>query len=197
MNGDDPLWMVYLAGCLVLVGSALVARRMPIKRAALMAAAWIAILGAGTLLFAFGPEIGKAFGLLQARLRPEIGTVSNGSLIVPMGEDGHFWVRAKVNGVSVRFLIDSGATMTALSSAAVRDAGIAEEPGFGRAIDTANGVVVARRIHIGSLVLGPIERSDLAALTATEFGRTNVLGMNFLSTLSSWKAEDGKLTLRP
>ncbi len=41
-------------------------------------------------------------------------TVAGGVTRVPIGRDGHFWLRARVNGTPARFLVDTGATVTAL-----------------------------------------------------------------------------------
>jgi len=198
VRGDDTLDMTYLAGCLILVGSSLLARRLNFRQTARMALAWVAIFAVGFGFFVFRDDFMIMVRQVRARIDPETGTVRGGALAIPMADDGHFWVRARVDGTDVRFLIDSGATTTALSPEIVRAAGIAlDEGGFGQAIGTANGVVVARRLRIGTLRVGPIERRDLAAVTAPQFGDMNVLGMNFLSTLSSWGVEGRTLMLRP
>ena len=124
--------------------------------------------------------------------------VAGETLRIPMAGDGHFWVRASVNGVEARFLIDSGATTTALSEAVARDAGVPlGGGGFGAAIQTASGMVMARRVRIDHLKVGPIERRDFAAMSAPEFGELNVLGMNFLTSLSAWGVEGRTLVLTP
>ncbi len=46
MNDDPALTAVYIAGCLVLVGSSLVARRLPLKEWVRMSLAWVAIFAA-------------------------------------------------------------------------------------------------------------------------------------------------------
>lgn len=47
------------------------------------------------------------------------------SLHIRMDPDGHFWARGEINGTPARFLIDSGATITALSDDVAREAGLA------------------------------------------------------------------------
>ena len=117
---------------------------------------------------------------------------------IQMSEDGHFWVDAQVNGRGVRFMIDSGATTTAMSRSAAVAAGIAiDESGFPVSISTANGTVEARRARMERLALGSIQADDLAVVVAEEFGDTNVLGMNFLSQLESWRVEGRFLILQP
>lgn len=195
MNGDQTLQAVAATMCLVLVGSSLIARRLPLGQTVRMALGWLAIFAVCLLIYSFW---GEAKGRVLSVLQPDVGQVRGETLMLAKGDGGHYWVRADVNGVETRFLIDSGATTTALSLAAARAAGIdPSQDGFGTPINTANGMVMARRVRIEELQVGPIRRSDIAAITASEFGGTNVLGMNFLNSLSGWGVEDGKLVLRP
>lgn len=195
MNGDQALQAVAAAMCLVLVGSSLLARRLPIGQTLRMALGWIAIFAVCLLIYSFRNEV---TGRLQSVLRPETGRIDGETLVLAKGGDGHYWVRGDVNGVETRFLIDSGATTTALSLSTARSAGIdPAQDSFGTPINTANGMVMARRVRIGELRIGPIRRHDVAAITAQEFGGTNVLGMNFLNSLSGWGVENGELILRP
>ncbi|PTD24471.1 TIGR02281 family clan AA aspartic protease [Sphingomonas fennica] len=195
MNGDQALQMVAAAMCLVLVGSAFVARRVPLGQAAKMALGWLAIFALLLLAFSFKDDIGDR---LRFAIHPDRGTVVGETLRIPMGDDGHFWVRGSVNGVETRFLVDSGATTTALSAAAASAAGIdpADDP-FGTPVATANGTVMARRVRIADLRIGPIRRADVRATTAAEFADMNVLGMNFLNSLSGWGVEGRTLVLKP
>jgi aspartyl protease family protein len=64
-------------------------------------------------------------------------------------------------------------------------------------VDTANGSVEAKRGRIESLRVGPIQRSDFPVLVSDSFGDTNVVGMNFLSTLQSWRVDGNILILNP
>ena len=96
----------------------------------------------------------------------------------------------------VRFLIDSGATTTSISGAAARRAGIEPSGGFGTMVQTANGIVMVQRGRAASLKVGEIERSDVAVHISDGFGETNVIGMNFLSTLRGWSVEGRTLVLR-
>jgi aspartyl protease family protein len=198
MSEDQTLNLVWAVGALIIVASALAARRVPFAKAWKMALAWVAIFGAVFLLFAFRDDFSLVGQRLRAAIDPEAGVTSGETLRIPMSDDGHFWVRASVNGVEQRFLIDSGATTVVLSGKAVRAADIAtDEDDFASIVNTANGAVAANRVTIDRLVVGPIARTKLAAITAPEFGNMNVLGMNFLSTLSGWGVEGRTLVLKP
>lgn len=198
MSGDQTANLIYLLLLLMLVASSLTLRRLPAKRVVKMAAIWIAIFGFLFIAIAFFDDLRIGAKRLMLAADPEAGAVSGETLRIPMSGDGHFWVRASVNGVEARFLIDSGATTTALSGQTARAAGVPlGGGGFGAAIQTASGMVMARRVRIERLKVGPIERSDFAAISAPEFGEMNVLGMNFLSSLSAWGVDGRTLVLTP
>lgn len=196
MTGDQTAQLVYALGCIVLVGSALLARRLEFGQVARMALAWMAIFAVGFAIFAFRQDISTLGGRLWNAVDPSAGTVVGQTLRVPMDSDGHFWVRGEVDGVSARFLVDSGATTTALSSRTIAAANIAPDGGFPVVINTANGAISAQRVRVGTLKIGPIIRDDFAAISAAEFGDTNILGMNFLSSLAGWGVEQNTLILR-
>jgi len=193
---EDVVNLIWALGALILVASALAAGRVPFARAWRMALLWLVIFGAIVLLFAFRDDFGVVGQRLRLAIDPEAGEVSGETLRIPMNEDGHYWVRATVDGVEGRFLVDSGATTMVLSDDLVRATGL-EPAHFPTIIRTANGEVSARRVRIARLSVGPILREDITAVTAPEFGDVNVIGMNFLSTLSGWGVENGTLVLKP
>ncbi|NNM75413.1 TIGR02281 family clan AA aspartic protease [Sphingomonas sp. ID1715] len=198
MNDGQAAQLIGTALMLVLVGSSLLARRLPLGQAARMAAGWVLIFAALLVGYSYREELSAVAQRVGGDVLGERGQTIGGSLRVPMAPDGHFWVRARVNGTSVRFLIDSGATTTALSSDTARDAGVAvNSGGFPVLINTANGPVEARRARVERLSVGPIVATDLAVVVAPAFGDTNVLGMNFLSSLRSWRVEGQSLVLEP
>lgn len=196
-GGDQAVHFIYLIGCLVLVGSALLVRRMPLAQGLKMFVGWVLIFGAAFIGFTLKDE----FAALGDRLMVEarggvVQETKGGEIRIRQSPDGHFWVNAEVNGQSVRFLVDSGATTTSLSRAAAQRAGIAPTKGFGAIVRTANGVVTVDRGRAETLKVGPIERRDLAVHISEAFGDMNVLGMNFLSSLTGWSVEGRTLVLR-
>jgi aspartyl protease family protein len=117
---------------------------------------------------------------------------------IRMAADGHFWARASVNGVERRMLIDSGATLTALSADTAQAAGLEINAQlFPVVLQTANGAVTAKTSNVPELRLGDIVAHDLPVVVSPAFGKTNVLGMNFLSMLKSWHVENRTLVLVP
>lgn len=133
---------------------------------------------------------------------PQIGlpeqVVSGGETHIPLSPDGHYWVRASVNGVEGNFMIDTGATLTAISAPLAERAGL--EPRRGSIpilLGTANGTVQAHVTTIDSLELGNIRATGTDAAVAESFGDFNVIGMNVLARLDEWRVKDGTLILVP
>jgi aspartyl protease family protein len=145
----------------------------------------------------------------QAPYRPQLGRVaerlgldpqevSGGEVRIRMAADGHFWADATINGVRRRMLIDSGATVTAISEATAAAAAVksASMP-VPVVLQTANGMVPAKAGSVGELRLGNIVARDLKVVVSPAFGDMEVIGMNFLSKLASWRVEGRTLILVP
>jgi aspartyl protease family protein len=142
----------------------------------------------------FQPELSR----LTSSLGLDDQEVAGKELHVKMAPDGHFWVLASINGVKTRMLIDSGATVTAVSEATAHSARI----DTGRTIApvvlrTANGVATAETGSIDELRIGNIVARNLKVVSAPGLGSLDVLGMNFLSKLQSWRVEGRMLILVP
>lgn len=189
--------MLYVTlGVVVLV--LIVARRIPIVRGIVNLAMTLALV---TLLFVavdqrrqFDPYVGKVARFLKIEDQQVVG----GEVRIRMSPDGHFWARATIDGVSRRLLIDSGATITAISAATADEAGIKARVGVMPVVlQTANGAIAAKTGTIATLHLGAIVARDLQVVVSPAFGDTNVLGMNFLSRLASWRVEENTLILVP
>jgi aspartyl protease family protein len=117
---------------------------------------------------------------------------------IRMSGDGHFWARAKLNGVERRMLIDSGATMTTMSPRTAAAAGVEAKAGLAPILlRTANGVTKAETGTLDEMRLGPITARDLKIVVAPGLGDVDVIGMNFLSKLRSWRVEGRTLVLVP
>jgi aspartyl protease family protein len=198
VSGDDTAQLTAAVLMLVLVGSSLLARRLPLGQATRMAAAWVAIFGIIFVGYSYREELAGVGRRVSGNLFAGGGQTVGSTLRVPMAEDGHFWVTAQVNGTELRFLVDSGATTTALSPDAARAARIeVDESGFPVMLETADGTTQARRARIERLNVGPIRTSELGVLVSPGLGSTNLLGMNFLSSLASWRVEGRTLVLVP
>ena len=193
MTNDLMLGGVYILMAIMLVLGSLMARREPIAKLLTMAIAWIVIFAAGFVLFTFRDD----FGYLAQRLKAEaIGSpVTEGPVTrIPMAIDGHFWVKARLNGRDVKFLVDSGATMTTIDRNTANAAGVAVSPRADEFVRTGNGIIRVSSGRADDLSIGNIARRDVG-LQVADNDDLNVLGMNYLSTLSRWGVEGRWLIL--
>ena len=124
--------------------------------------------------------------------------VSGKELRVTMSGDGHFWAVASINGVPRRMLIDSGATVSAISLDTAREAHVDVGTGLAPVIlQTANGAAQAETGEVDEIRVGNIVARNLRIVTGPGLGNLDVLGMNFLSRLQSWRVEGRTLVLVP
>jgi aspartyl protease family protein len=144
MTNDLMLGGVYILMAMMLVLGALMSRREPMAKLVTMAMAWVVIFAAGFVLFTFRDD----FGYLAERLKAEaLGSpVTEGAVTrIPMAIDGHFWVHAKLNGQNVKFLVDSGATMTTIDRQTAKEAGVKVSPRADEFVRTGNGIIRVAR----------------------------------------------------
>lgn len=147
--------------------------------------------------------------LQQAPYQPELARftdrlglddqqIAGKELRVRLSPDGHFWVVASINGVKRRMLIDSGATVTAISPSTARAAGVDSGTGLAPVVlQTANGAAPAQTGKVNEIRVGNIVARNLRIVTSPGLGELDVLGMNFLSKLQSWRVEGRTLILVP
>ena len=197
-EGDQAVHLLYLFGVLVLVASALLVRRIPIGQGLKMFAAWVLIFAAAFIIFTMKNDFIALWERVVLETRGGVIQEQAGeTLRIRLSPDGHFWADAEVNGEPVRFLIDSGATTTSLSSAVAERTGIRISRGLPAMVQTANGIVAVQRGRADTIKVGTIERKDLPVHVSESFGDMNVIGMNFLSTLRGWRVEGRVLVLEP
>jgi aspartyl protease family protein len=193
ITNDLMLGGVYILMAIMLVLGSIMARREPLAKMVTVALAWIVIFAAGFVLFTFRDD----FGYLAQRLKAEaIGTpVTEGpETRIPMAIDGHFWVHARLNGREVKFLVDSGATMTTIGRQTANDAGVKVSPRADEYVRTGNGIIRVSSGRADELTVGSIVRNDVG-LQIADNDDLNVLGMNYLSTLRRWGVEGRWLIL--
>lgn len=120
MNGDQALSFLYLVGVLLLVSSALLVRRIPIGQGLKMFAGWVLVFLAAFVAFTLKDDFMALGKRVLAESRGEGQAVAVGrELRIRKAMDGHFWVNGELNGHKVRFLVDSGATVTSIDRKSV------------------------------------------------------------------------------
>ncbi|HTI31401.1 MAG TPA: TIGR02281 family clan AA aspartic protease [Sphingomonas sp.] len=197
MTSDQTAGLITGVMCLTLAVSSLAARRLPLGRTLKMALAWVAIFAGVYVLMLFrgtGAEIWSRAKVDMLGMAPGI---SGSAVRVAARSDGHFYVQGKINGYPTEFMVDSGATETAISSEVARAAGIKDDGMPAMPISTANGMALAKTARIERLEIGSIVQANARTTIGDSLGDTNLLGMSFLSQLKSWRVEGNTLILQP
>ncbi|WP_448664516.1 TIGR02281 family clan AA aspartic protease [Sphingomonas sp. CJ20] len=197
MNTWSAMDGIWLVAVLVLAVSALSARRLSLGFVARSLLIWAAIILAVVVAVAHRHDLKAAFARVSETLGLDEQQVQGETVRIKMGPDGHFWAQVTINDTPVRLLIDSGATVTALSKRTAKAAGVKVSGELPAIIETANGSIAAQRGTIETLAIGPLKTTDLGVVVSENFGDMDVLGMNFLSRLHSWRVENGVLVLEP
>lgn len=134
-----------------------------------------------------------------ARLSPDDESIDQAYARVTLraGRGGHFHADAHLNGLSMPVLIDTGASVVALTYDDGRRLGvIAPGDRWDMKVQTANGVARAKRVTLDSVRVGGIIVRNVAAVVTDEGAMTtNLLGMSFLNRLGRFEMRDGRLVM--
>jgi aspartyl protease family protein len=152
-----------------------------------------------TALTPFAGETVQEFEARKAGRRLEKPEVELGGVVTLLADRrGHFLAEASVDGRRLRMMVDTGASVVALSHEDAASAGFQVAPAdFTVPVHTANGATRAAPIRIAEIRIGDIVVRDVPAVVARP-GALNVslLGMTFLKRLGGFEIAQGRLTLR-
>ncbi|MCR6659815.1 MAG: TIGR02281 family clan AA aspartic protease [Asticcacaulis sp.] len=117
---------------------------------------------------------------------------------IPKAKDGHFWANATVNTRAVRFLVDTGATVVALTPADAQRLGFdAKSLTYDREVTTANGKTYAATVNLSVVGIGQSTVRNVDAMVVKDGLTTSLLGMSYLGRLSRFEATPSSLILHP
>lgn len=126
------------------------------------------------------------------------GHAANGDIVLPMGPGGHFGGQGTINGKTVQFLVDTGATTIALSQREANRIGLDWQRGQPGLTQTANGPVPVYAINLTSVRLGGVEIANVAAIVLPAELPVVLLGNSFLGRFSMRQDSDVlRLTKKP
>ena len=175
----------------------------PVKFALMLGVAAIA----GSQFLARETNNGKlpALASAAASSRPA-ATVNRASAPVPAGgmaelfrePDGHFHANAEIEGQRLPMLVDTGATIIALTYEDAGTLGVRPDSSrFDVAMSTANGVAKGARVMLHSVAVSGVRVYDVQAVVMPRgaLGQS-LLGMSYLSKLAAFESRDGRLILR-
>ena len=128
---------------------------------------------------------------------PEPTPADSRSVTVPRDGRGHFQLDARVDGRRLTFMVDTGASVIALTEQDAAMLGIhPAQREFTSQVRTANGTVNAAPIRLDRVEIGDVTVRDVSALVLPDGALTdNLLGLSFLSRLHHFEYASGKLVL--
>jgi len=161
-------------------------------------AAWGAIGLALVAVYAYRAEFAEVVRRVGEELDPNLARVGPGGEVVVRRRGGEFVVPGKVNGHSVSFVFDTGASAVVLTAEDAAASGLRfVESDYQVSVTTANGAALAATARLDSVSVGPIVERSVRALVARPGAlRESLLGMTFLERLKGFAVEDGKLVLK-
>lgn len=130
--------------------------------------------------------------------RAAVAQVAGAPAAVSKAGDGHYWAEADVDGRSVRFLVDTGASTVALTPHDAQRLGF-DPRGleYSYKVTTANGQTRAASVKLASVSVAGARVNDVQALVIEDGLDTSLLGMSYLGRLSRFEATPTTLILRP
>lgn len=138
-------------------------------------------------------QLGGSFGTDESAgsARP-----SDGSVELDRASDGHFYADVEINGSKVHALVDTGASVIALSREDARSAGVATSIGMNEVVGQgADGAVHGEVVTLDRIQLGEKQAEKMPAIILNS-GEQSLLGQEFLSKFESVQIRGDKMVLR-
>jgi aspartyl protease family protein len=192
---DNPGQILYELVFAGLIAAYLASGRTAAKLKGLVA--WALIFAVGMLGYAFRHDLAAVKDRLLGALIPEFGTATGQrTLQFHVGQDGHFHIRATVDGVPIRFLVDTGASHIVLAPGDAARLGLDRQRlTFDKIYATANGMVRGASIRVAHFKVGQLHlRNVRASVNETPMGES-LLGMTFFNRLKRYTVADDVLTI--
>lgn len=192
MDSDNLAQLIYL----VLLGSVIagwffVDNRKNLGKTAQQAAVWGLIFVGAIAAIGLWSDIRDNVAPSQSYI-DGMATVE-----VPRAPDGHYYLDLDVDGTTVRFVIDTGASDVVLSKADAARIGLdVENLFYGDIANTANGEVHTARVRLKNVRLGEIVDLSIGASVNAGDMVTSLLGMTYLQRYSKIELGGGKMVLR-
>lgn len=171
----DPARLAYLSLLLLALGAFVVVEfRRDAGSTTRAVLAWGLIFLAAIGAAGLWQDISREVMPRQAMLDPT-------RIEVPLGPDGHFHLTAELNGVPVRFIVDTGASALALSPRDARRAGIdLDRLVYAGQARTANGIVPTATVRLDRVAIGDIVDENVPAMVIQADIDRSLMGMDYL-----------------
>ncbi|MEJ0024666.1 MAG: TIGR02281 family clan AA aspartic protease [Rhizomicrobium sp.] len=199
LSDMDAAWLLRLVGVLALASSAiLLGRRFRAREIVRNIAIWLGVAAVLVLGYSYRDAFMSVRDRVSAEFLPTEPVAANAhTVVLTETEAGDYRATGAVNGVRVRFAIDTGASDIVLSPEDARRAGIDPSAlSYIHDTGTANGIGHTADATVTSLTLGPIHFENLRVSVNQAPMDGSLLGMAFLRRMQSFEFRGHKLYLR-
>jgi aspartyl protease family protein len=111
-------------------------------------------------------------------------------VVLTVGSGGHFSTQGQINGKSVQMVVDTGASVIAMSMADAQRMGVDYQSGQMVPMSTANGVIPAWRVKLASVRVGDVLVYDVDSVVTSGSMPYVLLGNSFLSRFQMTRSND-------
>jgi aspartyl protease family protein len=133
---------------------------------------------------------------LGAYYRGAPAPASQASVVLTADGRGHFFTEGQVNGLPVRFLVDTGASMVVLPAADARRLGVDYVNAPKTRVQTAGGAISAYLVTLDRVRIGGIELDAIDGMVVEQGAPVALLGMSFLNRLDMRRSGDSMTLVR-
>jgi aspartyl protease family protein len=177
LNQEELIRLSYLALLAILVGSGAFAFRERLSVQIRNALIWVLILCGIMAAYSFRDRF-------EALLNPSAPRAIGAAVELRRAEDGHFWANVMIDGVETRMMVDTGASVIALTPRDAQRIGLDPQSlRYVQPISTANGRTFAAPVVLDSVSVGALRVENVEANVMRENGDVSLLGMTFLALL--------------
>ena len=192
MNGDEKAYFFYMVILFLLIGAGfLFGNREKLSTTLMQAAIWVLVFCGVLIAYGFKDT-------LQQQFVPSLAVQSGGEFEIVRANDRHFHLTLKVNGVPIKFIVDTGASDIVLTREDAERTGVnMDSLAFLRRGSTANGTVKTATTVLNEVVLG--DRVDHNVRESVNGGEMfgSLLGMSYLNQFSEISIRGDRLILKP
>jgi aspartyl protease family protein len=198
LSTDDFGSLAYKLAILVFLGAAVLTMfRERFTQAVTAALLWVVVGLVLVIGYSYRFELSNVTDRVLAEIIPG-HVISHGRTVeVARTNSGDFDISARINGVLVPMVLDTGASSVVLTQQDAKAAGLPLEIlNYTVSIDTANGRTRAAQVTLDRLAVGGLEERSVEALIVQPGQlRTSLLGMSFLNRLQSWQVSGDRLIM--
>lgn len=110
--------------------------------------------------------------------------------VITADSAGHFLANGSINGMTVRFIVDTGASLVSIGASEARRLGIDASSGSSGVAQTANGLTQVSRVRLKTVKVGEIVLNNVEAVVHAQDMPVVLLGMSFLNRMEMQRNGD-------